>query len=153
MIATIGIGLPGVGKTTRLKKLAAESGAVYICPDDIRVELTGNADDQSRNSEVWDVAYQRMDAELAAGRDIVVDATSARRGDRMKLVARCRQGADRIVGVWFTAPYRVCLHRNQQRERVVPEFSMGLMAGWLEAYPPSEAEGFDEVVKVNTCER
>lgn len=148
--AIIGIGLPGSGKTTVLKKLAARNGAAYICPDDIRLELTGNAADQSRNKEVWNETYRRIHAELNAGHNVVVDATNAKQPDRLRLIAHCRPKADQIHGMWFVAPYRVVLERNQGRERVVPDFAMGLMAGWLEACPPTEAEGFDRLVEYNT---
>ena len=79
--AFIGIGLPGSGKTTALKELAVQSGAVYI------------------------------------------------------------------------APYHVCRERNQGRKRVVPDFEMGVMAGWLAACPPAKAEGFDRLVEFNTFEQ
>jgi predicted kinase len=146
--AIISIGLPGSGKTTLLKKMAAQDGAVYICPDDIRAEeaFGGDAADQSRNREVWTEAYRRIDAALSAGRNVVIDATNAKQPDRRRLVAHCRQKADQVKGVWFNTPYRVCLERNRGRVRVVPEFTMGIMAGWLEACPPTEADGFDQLV-------
>jgi len=148
--AIIGIGLPGSGKTTVLKELAAKSRATYVCPDDIRLELTGDASNQSRNREVWSETYRRIHAELDAGRNVVVDATNAKKPDRLRLIAHCRLKADQIHGMWFIAPLRVILERNQGRERVVPDFAMGLMAGWLEACPPVEAEGFDQLVEFDT---
>lgn len=46
----VGIGLPGSGKTTALKPFADKNSYIYICPDDIRAELTGNPADQSKNN-------------------------------------------------------------------------------------------------------
>lgn len=150
---TIGVGLPGSGKTTELKKLAIQNGSAYVCPDDIRLELTGNAADQSRNRDVWKEAYRRIHAELDANRDVVVDATNAKQPDRLRLIAHCRLKATQVRGMWFVAPLRVILGRNQGRERVVPDLAMGIMAGWLEACPPMEADGFDQLVKVDTSKQ
>ena len=144
---TIGIGLPGSGKTTALKKFAARDRTYYISVDDLRKEKTGNANDQSRNSEVWAITYQLIHAALDLDRDVVIDATNAKKPDRIKLIAHCRQKADRIIWIWFTPSYEVCLLRNQNRDRVVPDFPIGLMAGWLEAHPPALSEGFDQLRK------
>ena len=149
----IGIGLPGTGKTRYLKNMVAQNGAAYICPDDIRAELTGDAADQSRNGEVWAETYRRIHAELEAGNNVVVDATSAKQPDRQRLIDHCRIKADRIHGMWFVAPLQVILERNKRRDRVVPDFAMGLMAGWLEACPPKEEEGFDLLVQYDTSKR
>jgi hypothetical protein len=73
----LGIGIPGSGKTTALKALVAGTDTVYVCPDDIRNRLTGDTSDQSRNREVWDLAYQQIHEALDAGRNVALDATNA----------------------------------------------------------------------------
>jgi predicted kinase len=60
----LGIGIPGSGKTTVLKKLANDYNYSYICPDDIRFELTLDMSDQSRNKEVWRESYHRLEQDL-----------------------------------------------------------------------------------------
>lgn len=150
---TIGIGLPGSGKTTVLTELAAQDGAAYICPDDIRLEFTGDVADQSYNQEVWRETYRRIHAALDAGHSVVVDATNAKKPDRLRLIAHCRRKADQVQGIWFVAPLRVILERNQRRARVVPDLAIGRMAGWLEACPPTTADGFDQLTKFNTFKR
>ncbi len=148
--AYIGIGLPGSGKTTHLKPFAANKGAVYICPDDIRLEMTGDAADQSRNSEVWSQVFRLIHAALAENRDIVVDATNAKRPERLRMIRHCRVKADRIEGRYYVARIPVCLSRVQARARVVPDYRMGFMAGWLDARPPHKEEGYDKLVKIDT---
>lgn len=148
-IAIVGIGLPGVGKTTILKRLAGNTTA-YVCPDDIRLALTGDASDQSRNQEVWEEAYRQIHAELDAGHNVIVDATNARKADRLRLIAHCRLKADEIQGIWFVAPLSVVQTRNQKRNRTVPDTIIEAMAHQLEADPPTLTDGFDQLIKVDT---
>lgn len=151
-LAVIGIGLPGSGKTTVLKEIEAEHAAVYVCPDDIRLELFGDATNQEHNSEVWAEAYRRMHVALDPSGNVIVDATNAKLNERQDLIRHCREKASHIVGIWVIAPYETCLRRNRERGRKVPEFAVGYMAGWLEAHPPGEADGFDRLLRIESTD-
>ena len=70
----IGMGIPGSGKSTTLKKFAEDYGYNYICPDDIREEMLGDAADQSKNQEVWDEARKKMQEFFKRGKTVVFDA-------------------------------------------------------------------------------
>jgi predicted kinase len=83
----MGIGIPGSGKTTALKPFAEQNAYAYLCPDDIRIELTGNSADQSRNREVWAEAHKRVAHALENGETIVFDATFARDSERKNFIA------------------------------------------------------------------
>ena len=150
--ALIGIGLPGSGKSTVLKQLAVLCGAAYICPDDIREELTGDAADQSRNGDVWIETYRRIHAELDNGNSVIVDATNAKARDRLNLLRHCDKKAEQIIGLWFVTPYQICQERNLARDRVVPITAMERMACWLYEDPPSLDEGFDELCLIDTSD-
>jgi len=69
----LSIGVPGSGKTTFLKKFANENSFVYICLDDIREELCGDAKDQSRNQEVWDLGLLRIIEAIEGNNSVVFD--------------------------------------------------------------------------------
>ncbi len=73
----MGIGIPGSGKTTIIKAFADRNNYTYICPDDIRTELTGDPRDQTKNKEVWETARQRVSEAIHQGKTVVVDATFA----------------------------------------------------------------------------
>lgn len=74
VIATVGIS--GSGKSTwRNKFLIENPDWVVISPDDIRKELTGNISDQSRNHDVWNLAYERLDKYACEQKDILFDST------------------------------------------------------------------------------
>lgn len=148
--AYIGIGLPGSGKTTYLRKFAAGIGAVYICADDVRAELYGDSRIQTDPEKVWTEVRRRATKALMKGRDVVIDGTHAKLRDRQNTLRACRS-AVWIEGIWCQAPFRVCLARNQCRNRVVPYASMRRMRNQLYRTPPSTKEGFDRINRVNTA--
>lgn len=69
----VSVGISGSGKSTFGNKL---ENATVICPDDIRKELTGDISDQSKNAEVWRIAYDRLRKSLENGEDVYFSATT-----------------------------------------------------------------------------
>lgn len=149
-LALIGIGLPGSGKTTILKPLAEEIGAVYVNRDDIREELTGNPTDHTKEPVVSDIASQKISEGLRAKKHIVVDATNARRRDRRQLTNLIRQFEEfKIVGLYVNTDLPTSSMRNEAREKRVPEPAMARMHNRLTLNLPSPEEGFDSVIVTN----
>lgn len=142
----VGIGVPGSGKTTVLKNFAGRYAYAYICPDDIRAEMTGDPKDQSKNREVWDEAYRRMAKGLDGGQTIVFDATLADERTRQQFLALARQyGAEKVQGVYVVVPLETAKERNAVRTRVVLEHVLEKMHGNLENNSPHVGEGFDAI--------
>lgn len=142
----VGIGIPGSGKTTLLKDFALKYNYSYICPDDIRFELTGNASDQSKNNEVWQKAYKKLEGEIRNGNVVVFDATMANLKDRKNFLSKARFfGAEKVQGVFVDVPIEIAKSRNESRERVVPDFVLNRMNDSLENFPPDIHEGFDSI--------
>lgn len=74
VIATVGIS--GSGKSTwRHKFCLANPDYTSICPDQIRKELTGSISNQSKNAEVWEEAYERLQRTLSCSKNVVFDST------------------------------------------------------------------------------
>ncbi len=67
------VGISGSGKSTWLKDFKKEQ---IVCPDDIRVELSGDISDQSKNGQVWRLAKDRVNAGLHIAGISVLDATN-----------------------------------------------------------------------------
>lgn len=147
--AIIGIGIPGSGKSTVLSRLSEETGAIYVSTDQIRQELTGSEADQSRNKQVIELMYQRAHEALDAGEDVIIDATNAKKPDRLRLIAHCRMKADEVIGIWLVTPNAVSFQRNRARVRVVRDSALQSMARSLRENPPSLDEGFDELLRVD----
>ena len=145
----IGIGIPGSGKSTLLKKLATEKNMFYICPDDIRVELTGDPLNLDKMKEVWSLTKSRIANALKNNLDIIVDATFAKHNDRKQFTKYCKEaGADRVLGLWLRVDPSVAKQRNHLRakkDKFVPEYVIDRMYKNLKNNPPSLSDGFDEI--------
>jgi len=146
----VGIGIPGSGKTRVLKAFAEKNGYEYICPDDLRQELTGDAKDQSRNPEVWSIAKKQLKNLLEQNESVVFDATFVDSEQRKDFLFFARSsGADKIQGVFMDIPFEVAKERNEKRERIVPEQEMERMNALLHGAPPEITDGFDSLFVLN----
>ena len=143
---TLMVGVSGSGKSTHAAKLAQTLPADIVEPDAIRLELTGNASDQSRNGEVFRLAHTRTEAKLLAGIDVVVDATNLDRKTRAEWLAIARRCGAEARAVVVDTPVDVAKKRNLSRSRVVPLDVIDKQAGRL--CPPTVSEGFAHIATV-----
>lgn len=72
----ITVGPSGSGKSTYAEHRKTRDNFKVVCPDKIRKEMTGNISDQSKNNEVWIIAYDRLRTYLEHGKDVVFDSTA-----------------------------------------------------------------------------
>jgi predicted kinase len=148
MKVIMSIGIPGSGKTTALRPLAEKLGYGYINRDDIRLELTGDPTDHTREPDVSALAYERLAEALQFG-GVIIDGTLSKRKDRIETVLACRElGATEITAMWFKVSLEVCMKRNRQRERMVPERVLIQMQRRFDAQPPALDEGYDIILTV-----
>lgn len=142
------IGPPGCGKSTWCDQ--HRPGDAIHNLDTYRLWLTGSADDQSMNREAVDWQERDLHARLREGRLVVVDATSTvPRFRAADLQAAARYGY-RTRAVIFRTPLDVCLHRNANRERVVPDHVIERKWAETAALTVDDlvAEGFADVLEV-----
>ena len=144
-------GLPASGKSTtrtELERILTSRKEKYtvVCPDDIRKELTGDTSDQTRNADVFELAYKRLRQNLRAGKSVVFDATNVDKKNRRKLIKVGKSSKSGIIALWQDTNKSVCIQRNNNRERVVPEFVIQNMCRKFQK--PDIKEGFDSVIRV-----
>lgn len=150
----LGIGLPGAGKTTALKPFAEEYGYVYISPDDIRKELSGNPMDQTVNREAWKEVHKRMNDALSQKKTVVVDATFSKRDERLEFIQQAREhGATKVQGVFAATALEIADERNNARERTIPRYAMERIHDHLMTDPPVIEDGFDAVFDINEFQK
>lgn len=74
------IGISGSGKSYIYNKDYKD--CVQVSPDLIREELTGDISNQSKNKEVFKLAFERVDEYLNKGQDVFFDATNVNKSQR-----------------------------------------------------------------------
>lgn len=123
-------GVPGSGKSTYVAENLPS--CVVLSGDNIREELYGDASIQGN----WLEIKRRMLELLRQnqGKDVVIDGTHCRAQYRKDSIEMLRSfGYDRITAVVIQRPLRMCLERNLQRDRHVPEDVIKTMHTTLEA--------------------
>ncbi len=136
------VGIPGSGKTTLAKTLMAK-GFERLCADDIREELYGNAAEQGDPKQVFEIFFQRLEALLALGKDIVVDNTNTKYDHRKAIIERAAKFDYIDIELWLLdVPLDLCLQRNKERNRQVKEEVLSGMFKQLQGFnKPRANEG------------
>lgn len=157
MVTTLVVtmGIPASGKSTYVERWSEQLidnglNPPIICPDDIRKELTGDASDQTRNHEVFELAHVRLALALADKQPVVFfDATNIKPFARDNLLTMAQDaGAYTILAV-LSANIDAAKARNKARDRVVPESAMDRMhKEFMEQLGSIEDEGWNRVVYV-----
>ena len=92
------IGISGSGKSYIYNRDYKD--CVQVSPDLIREELTGDISNQSKNKEVFKLAFERVDEYLNSGKDVFFDATNVNKSQRKNFT-------DKYIGSDVTVIYVV----------------------------------------------
>ena len=137
------IGLPGAGKDYYVKHYL--DSCTHIASDDIRAEVFGDVNDQTHNSEVFQIMFKRTVEALKSGKDVVYNATNLSRKRRMAFLRSIAHIKDvRKVAIVFCTPLEVAIERNNNRERKVPEDVIISMAKRFDV--PHMNEGYSDII-------
>jgi predicted kinase len=139
------IGIPGSGKSSLAGQLQP-LGYRVISTDQIRAQLFGDPAIQGRWPLIWAEVERQLQTVVQTGL-AVYDATNTKRRGRRQLIRLARSlGFEQVIGFWLHPPLALCLERNQQRERQVPDSVIRRMERQLWSAPPKLAEGFDSLL-------
>ena len=137
------IGLPASGKSEHAKRLAEEYNAEIFSSDELRVEMFGDANHQESNESLFKELHKRLRECLVAGKSAILDSTNISYKRRMEFLKSLNKIHCEKIAVLMATPYEVCLERNAQRERKVPEYVIKRM--YMNFWVPATYEGFDEI--------
>lgn len=140
------VGISGSGKSTFANGLKTSMNATAISTDDIRLEITGNAEDQTQNGRVFGIAKRRVNDLLAQGKNAVIDATSLTPKDRKDWVQIGKLNQAEIIAYVVKTTIDIAKKRNSGRERKVPDWVIDKQ--FAKFSTPSTNEGFDKIITV-----
>ena len=148
----MGVGLPGSGKTTvifELSKLIPNS--IIVSSDKVRLEITGDESDQSKNQQVWDSIHKRVNEAINEHKVVFIDATYAKHIERKRDIELYRSmNANYVIGLYINTSFSIASERNINRDRTVPLKAMQRMAQMIKTNPPSLSDGFDKIIVLNS---
>lgn len=136
------VGLPASGKSTLAERLSKKENATIVSSDAIREELFSDVNHQEGNVSVFETMNERAKILLSEGRDVIYDATNINRKRRIHLINH-ELKADEYEVYYMATPYRLCVKRNNKRERVVPAEVIEKM--YKNLHIPTKLEGWDKV--------
>lgn len=93
-----------------------------------------------------------VEACLRAGQPFVVDNTNVTIAERSAYVAMAREARFRVVCCWFAADPKQAFARNRLRPGKANIPAAGLFGTQKRLQPPTAAEGFDEILRVELVE-
>ncbi|WAL61683.1 AAA family ATPase [Thermocoleostomius sinensis] len=152
------IGLPGSGKSTLAASMQGTCSTLrLVSTDRIRGQLFGDEAIQGPWSLIWRQVGQQLreivqQIEQGQCQAVLYDATNTRRQSRRAVIALARSLAfTHITGLWIDTPLSVCLERNRQRDRQVPDEVIQRMQRQLEGAPPNLEEGLSCLIRYSSC--
>ena len=136
------IGIPGSGKSTFAKEHPEMN---VVCPDKIRQELFGDAENQEQGRKVFQIAFNRARKLLDAGQDVIFDSTNVRRKYRKDYFKKFPDVSK--VAIFVNTSIDECKRRNAGRDRKVSDAVIDRMAKNLN--PPTYDEGWQEIIEIS----
>ena len=123
-------GIPGCGKSTWSRKFTAEhDNVVQVSRDEIRFSLLADGEDYfAHEDEVIATFYAEINEALAAGHDVIADATHISERALRETMRRIDIDCDKVL-VSFDTPLDTCIARNAHRDgrARVPEHAIRRM--------------------------
>ena len=118
-------GAAGVGKID----LPATVGRAGLSSDAIRGLLVDDETDQTIHDRVFQTLRYLLRQRLALGRPLTyIDATNLTAQERAPYVGIGKSYGAEVEALFFDVPLEVCLERNRQRSRMVPEDALVRLA-------------------------
>lgn len=114
------VGCPSSGKSTYIRENVDTlfENPTIVSRDEIRFSLLEDEDDYfKKEKEVFRLFVQKANEAIAAGGDVILDATHITKKSRNKILSQLNlNGVAEVVGLVFDTPLEECLRTNEQRK-------------------------------------
>jgi len=130
---TLFCGLPGAGKTTLAKQLAAEGKGLRICTDDWQHELGVPHSDADFHERLQGLLYRHALELLRSGCDVILEDGLWRAEERAEKFRDARECGARIELHVFDVPFEELRSRLDKRTALAAAGAAPITLGELEA--------------------
>lgn len=137
------VGLPGSGKSSFIKTLMIQDRLSVHSSDELRVEMFGDIDEQTKNHLLFKELHKRIINDLKAGKHTLFDATNINKKQRKRFLNLISSIDCKTICVFMNTDIGECKRRNQLRERKVPDHVIMRMADQLQI--PDYHEDWDSI--------
>ena len=146
----IAVGLPGSGKSTYSKNFIKDKNIEYLSSDELRAKFGSGETDQTCTNQVFVYIKRKVDEFLKDGKNVLVDATSVNRKERIDYINTAKKYGAKVVAIVFKMDRQRLIDRNKKRGeqggREVPIFVIDKMLNKFEE--PSYDESIDVIIYV-----
>lgn len=150
------MGISGSGKSTLAEHICINNGDIDVMEaanrtgdpiihssDDLRAELYGDANEQSKNDDLFIELHRRIKRDLANGKSVIYDATNLNKKRRAAFLSELKNIQCEKVCVAVMTTYEACLANNAKRDRKVPD--KVIKRQFFNWQPPHYNDGFDVI--------
>ena len=131
-------GLPGSGKTTHATGIAAQFGAVRLCPDEWMAALSIDLHDEGKRGKVEALQWALGQELLARCLVCSVEWGTWGRGERDVLRLQARALGAAVELHYLTASIDVLFDRIQRRRREEPPITRESLVEWSQKFQEPE---------------
>ena len=148
------VGIPGCGKSTKVKQLIKEKGGIRISRDEIRFSLLNDGDDYfSKEKEVMKIFISSIQNAIKSKiENIYIDATHLTDKARTKLLNELELNDEvKLHCLVFDVDINLCIERNAQRigREYVPVSVIRRMAYQVKAPSLFDHYAYDTITYFN----
>lgn len=120
------VGIAGSGKSTLAKKVFQDK-AVIVSSDECRKEICGDEENQTVNSQTFELFYKKIESGVSEKKQVITDATNLDKFSREKIYDIAKKYDVPVYALLFNIPIEIIKKQNKMRERVVPEYAIDKM--------------------------
>lgn len=111
------LGTSGSGKSTWIKSLPKDT-YIVISPDEMRVEFTGNMNDKSKDTEIYEEVKKRAIEAVNNGKQVIIDSTNLQKERRRDFINAVKDAIPDVSLEYKLMPLNPTLAKQRIRTQI-----------------------------------